>query len=744
MSTTSYRNYLKEVFALAQTLIIKLNSVVDSMNMDVENRLLPFDISNPYYARNQPNNPELWKYYKNLNGEYHQLDKQLIRATNIALGYPEPSIPNSYTLDEMLVYVASDNGPALANFNKALINNNATTANEYRYGTSYYLDLCTRYPEHEHLILGILNPIEPAISIAAKDGDILYIGGHFRKEIVYPDTEKRFGFIKRNMDGVIDIGYIEDQEINVIYSLENWIKGSLSRWHNPDYAIANNLYTACAVGVLMVNLPKMILNFRLKNCLTPNAHSFHIREFLNSHGYIGKYINDLPLQQVLFLYRNVRYIEKHIGLQDTFDLLVDKLATPAGVPLTRYYIGHDTTDFLNNEDLVPKCVLEHEVINFRQLATSRDFTLLEDMIEKQALLAKDNPKTSDDIQLAAIETNIIGLSSSGNRYPTKIVESSMLDFSDRVAFPLSSVLLNMWLYTAARGGYTGTIYITHPLSGHRFFLSPKNAYILFIYCLNKGYLDVELETIPELPARCIPKSPQFVPTLNQIRQSVQTKRVSDEELLQLIGNEPPPSYQYNSPDVFYKNAVGVQKELMRRYHVVCGRYGTDNQLADVVTGSEDPVGRAHLMDAMSRLYWQDQLCNLSTLTYSQWIAESGVDLIGMSRQNYVDLAFEIAKRATGIPSNQNAKLRDLQKAVMEIMRQFSSYAIQYVYSINDSAIITSDIKSLRFRLTAVTGSGLVRQNLKPFSANSVTSNGDTNISIRRPSPRYRVSDAIPL
>lgn len=302
----------------------------------------------------------------------------------------------------------------------------------------------------------------------------------------------------------------------------------------------------------------------------------------------------------------------------------------------------------------------------------------------------------------------------------------------------------MWLYTAARGGYTGTIYITHPLSGHRFFLSPKNAYILFIYCLNKGYLDVELETIPELPARCIPKSPQFVPTLNQIRQSVQTKRVSDEELLQLISNEQPPSYQYNSPDVFYKNAVGVQKELMRRYHVVCGRYGADNQLADVVTGSEDPVGRAHLMDAMSRLYWQDQLCNLSTLTYAQWIAESGVDLIGMSRQNYVDLAFEIAKRATGIPSNQSAKLRDLQKAVMEIMKQFSSYAIQYVYNINDSAIITSDIKSLRFRLSAVTGSGLVKQNLKPFSANSVTSNGDTNVSIRRPSPRYRVSDAIPL
>ena len=320
----------------------------------------------------------------------------------------------------------------------------------------------------------------------------------------------------------------------------------------------------------------------------------------------------------------------------------------------------------------------------------------------------------------------------------------MLDFSDRVAFPLSNVLLNMWLYTASRGGYTGTVYITHPLSGHRFFLSPKNAYILFIYCLNKGYLDVELETIPELPARCIPKTSFFTPTLTQLRQSVQEKFVSDDELLQLIGSAPTPSYVYNSPDVFYQNAVLVQKELMRRYHVVCGRYSVENQLNGQVTGSEDPVGRGQLMDAMSRLYWQDQLCSLSALTYQQWIAESGVDLIGMNRKNYIDLAFEIAKKATGIPTNQNAKLRDLQKAVMEIMKQFSSYAIQYVYSINDSAIMTSDIKSLRFKLSFVTGSGLIYQNLKPFSVNAITSSGNSMLTIRRGSPRYRVSDAIPL
>lgn len=750
MTAATYRNYLNETFALANTMVIKHSEIVDAMNDDVELRLVPRMAGNPYYARNQPHTPELWKCYKNLFGEYHQLDNQLIREINVALGYPYPSLTDTYTMDEMLVYVASDTGPVLANFNKALVLDNATLANEYRYGTTYYNDLCTRYPEHEHLVLGILNPISPTISTVAKNGDVLYAGGYFKTTYTPAgSTVSKTGFIKRDMRGIIDIGYIEDNEVNVLEKLEVWIKGFLLRWHNPDYILAHDLYLPCMTGVLSLQLPKVIMNIRLANCLTLNAHSFHVREFLESHGRLSKYIPDLPLEQTLFLYRNVRWIEKHIGLQETFDLLVDKLATSAGVPLSKYYLGHDLTDMINHPDLVPKTVAEQKVINFKQLGNLRDATILEDIIVKQIGLAKDNPSTHELIDEEIAATNLIGISDRGNRYPTKVIESSMLDFGDRVAFPLADVLLNMWLFTAARGTYTGTIYMTHPLTGHRFFMTPKNAYILMLYCLNKGYLDSELTDIPVMVARNIPRSALFaptgkslLPTLTQLRTFAQAKHVHLDELAYLLGDAAETNYTYNSPDQFYQECLNVQSELMRRYHVTCGRYGLDLQQVNTITGSETHMGRAQLAAAMSRLYWTDVQCELSTLNYNDWLVQSGVDLMGMERQDYIDLALEIAKRATGNLVNKNAQLRDLQKAVIGIMRQFSSYMIQYVYDINDSAIRVSDAKSLRIAVTDVEGSGRITASMHAHGVLAVTGEGSTSVSNSYSGLGYRVSNVV--
>lgn len=750
MAAATYRNYLNETFALANTMVIKHSEILTAMNDDVELRLLPRMAGNPFYARNQPHNPELWKCYKNMFGEYHQLDNQLIRAINIALGYPYPSPTDTYTMDEMLVYVASNTTPVLANFNKALLLDNATLANEYRYGTTYYNDLRLRYPEHEHLILGILNPISPTVAVAAKNGDILYAGGYF-KSIYTPagSTAPKTGFLKREMRGVVDIGYIEDNELNVLEQLEQWIRGFLVRWHNPDYAIAHELYLPCMTGVLMLQIPKLIMNLRLANCLTLNAHSFHVREFLESHGKLAKYIPDLPLEQTLFLYRNVRWIEKHIGLQETFNLLVDRLATPAGIPLAKYYIGHDLTDMLAHPDLIPKVVAEQKVINFRQLGNLRDATIVEDIVVKQIGLAKNNPSTPNDIHDEVVDVNLVGILDKGNRYPTKVIESSMLDFGDRVAFPLVDVLLNMWLFTASTGTYTGTIYIAHPLTGHRFFMTPKNAYILFVYCLNKGYLDSELVNIPTVVARNIPRSSAFAPvghavkpTLSALRTFAQSRHVHLDELTYLMGTGADPEYAYNSPDLFYRECVKIQSELMRRYYVTCGRHGMDLQQTNTVTGSEAHMGRAQLSAAMSRLYWTDVECTLSNLTYGEWIVQSGVDLLNMERQDYVQLALEIAKKATGNLVNKNEGVRNLQKAVIGIMQQFSSYAIQYVHDINDSAIRVSDTKPLRVQVIVSAGSGYVRGSMHAHSVLAVGGGGANLVKVSVAGLGYRVSNVV--
>jgi hypothetical protein len=503
-------------------------------------------------------------------------------------------------------------------------------------------------------------------------------------------------------------------------------------------------------GVLSLQLPKVIMNLRLENCLTLNAHSFHVREFLESHGKLARYIPDLPLEQTLFLYRNIRWIEKHIGLQETFDLLVEKLATPAGIPLARYHLGHDLTDLLTTPNLVPVSVAEQEVINFKQLGNLRDATLLEDIIAKEAGAARDNPSTTDAIRETTDNINTIALSGKGNRYPTKIIESSMLDFGDRVPFPLIDVLLNMWLFTASRNTYTGTVYVTHPLTGHRFFLTPKNAYILMLYCLNKGYLDHTLVDIPTVVARNIPRSTAFTPTpahaptptLAQLRRHVQTRYVHDDELNYLLSAGSGGTYAFNSPDTFYQECTRIQAGMMRCYHVTCGRYSMALQQINAVTGSEDHMGRAQLTTAMSELYWTEVPCTLSTLTYAEWLIQSGVDLVGMEREDYIRLAFEIAKKATGNLVNKNDGLRNLQKAVIEIMRQFSSYAIQYIYDINDSAIRVADNKPLRVSVSGVGGEGKITARMQACGVMAVTASGGNVVANQYSGMGYRVSNVV--
>ena len=62
MTAATYRNYLNETFALANTMVIKHSEIVTAMNDDVELRLTPRMAGNPFYARNQPHNTEMWKY----------------------------------------------------------------------------------------------------------------------------------------------------------------------------------------------------------------------------------------------------------------------------------------------------------------------------------------------------------------------------------------------------------------------------------------------------------------------------------------------------------------------------------------------------------------------------------------------------------------------------------------------------------------------------------------------------------
>ena len=233
--------------------------------------------------------------------------------------------------------------------------------------------------------------------------------------------------------------------------------------------------------------------------------------------------------------------------------------------------------------------------------------------------------------------------------------------------------------------------MTHPINGQRLQFTPLNAYILALYCFNVGYDNMVLDLIPPIMARMIPRStvalPGVDPTLPlkpglaELRDCVDNTLVTDDELNSLLGTFTE-TYQYNSPEAFFKGASASHAELMRRYMVY--------------VNNDNNYGRAMGEMACSKLYWLLTPCALDTgVHYAAWLTAQGIDLTGLQSADYIALATSLVQQATGNLINLNQSLRDTQNAMISIMKHFSSYTVQYIASVTNGSTMLMDPKPIR-------------------------------------------------
>ena len=343
MSNSLYRLYRADVMKLAETIVIKHHMAGVAINNGLQD--------SGYKDTFDPNDMSTWKYYQNMAGIYHPSDRAKIFAINVAQklftvdidGNPQ-GLPPGVAADKMLVKRAGDSGPVYTNFELEYIdpdfNGDVAVANEYSYGSNYYKNLLALYGDFEDLILGILYPTPLSISIPAPNGCVLYCGGQYRRQL----PSGRYAYLTRTDPGRSKQTLVESNESSLIEGIQRYVDATYTRWYNHGYALTNDLYMASFIGNLSSHLPLAIMNHRLERCHTPEVYSYHVQEFLESHGRLAKYIPGLPLAQTLFLYRNVRYLETNIGKTSTFETLVEKLATPANVPLLGYSVRHNVDD----------------------------------------------------------------------------------------------------------------------------------------------------------------------------------------------------------------------------------------------------------------------------------------------------------------------------------------------------------------------------------------------------------------
>ena len=626
MSGSNYYNlFIDNCIQLASTIIIKSQDAVDGLNAYVHDQYLLNGTQNVDLFE-----PTTFKYYLNISGQYHHLDT-MMRVISI-----DTLQVMDFTLDNLAL--------------------NPATANAYKYGTRQYQVLLNQYPDQELLIKGILYPVNINVAIAAADGTILG----------YPPN------------------LVEVNEYSLISNLQKFINGFKNRWTNIQYGISDVLYPATSLGIMYLNLLPAILTYRLQACRTNEAHSFHVRQYLASHNLLNSYIDSMTLDQTLFFYRNIAYIERNSGKQAIFNWLIYNIMTVRNLPITEYEMHHDLTN--QPTKLYPNVVFYKKPINNKISLASKNNLSIQDTLVKEESLTTNNLKYLNDY-LPLIQNSMEN--SQSNILRTKILESDILDESNSGPYSLPEILLNNWIFLSTSNLYIAYITVTNPKNTNLITLSVKDAYTLAWYVLCNS-IGIKPVTIPAVLATRVPRVIPVnnngvittVPTVSEI-MSVVDSTIVDPAIATLALSMQPNVTQVISTVAFYK----LCKEL----------YNSAQMQRNLIANQQLAVERAMVFNMVSRIY-SDNICTLEpdNTLYADWLNNVNIDISNLDVKNLNDLYTNLITAATGSDLFITTSIKDIQMSMINIMTQLSSYSVQFIDTINIGVDTKTDWTVVRF------------------------------------------------
>ncbi len=420
MSTTTNSNYftlyLNSCVALAQTIVVKSQESEQGLNQYV--------IDNFGASAVDETDPTTWKYYLNLSGQYHATDTTM--------------------------YVISLDTMQTIEFSTANLFVHTATAAAYVFGSNYYRALVDQYPSQVMLILGILYPVDITTAIAANDGQILG----------YPSV------------------YVEPNEYTLIQKLQDWIYGFKSRWINPQYGISDELYFTVQLSNMYQGILQNLIGFREEACGTSEMHSFHQQQYLASHQGLDQYMDQLSLPQIIWLCRNINYIQRNVGMRSTFETLIANILTVRDVPLAAYTMRHDTTNMPLQS--YPTVFFESDPLNFGENLVASTSWTLDTMLDNEQPLATMNTEIQTD---STPEIQTLMENSLSNTLQTKVLNSAMVDESDSSPYTLENILMNHWLLFSSMDWYTAFLVVDNPQTGEPIIpMNAKDAFTFMWFC----------------------------------------------------------------------------------------------------------------------------------------------------------------------------------------------------------------------------------------------------------------------
>lgn len=621
MTTDYHQLFIDNTLTLAKTMVIKSKT-----SADLVNSLLTMT-----YGSSAVNVNDLtsWKYYMNICGIYHSTDTmmQVISLDTLEL--------IDFTKENLVVHSA--------------------TAEAYQYGSRYYYTLLDKYPNQEQLILGILNPADMTTAVNADDYTILS----------YPT------------------GLVEAQEITLIEELQQWMYRYAIRWDVQAFGISDSLYPAAQHAIFYLQLVPKIMNLRLKRCKTSEAHSFHIRSYLASHSGLDKYYDYMTLEQALFLYRNINYIERNAGKSDIFTWLVDKILSKRDIPVAEYQARLEGTF---DSNYYPNYQFRKIPLNTEYNTPNEDYFSLDQLLAKEAPLAIGN---ADYIQYDRDVIDSLFKNSVSSSLLTKNLESSMTDYAGDQINPLTDVLFNHWGWLSVNNMYHVAISFKDPVTSNVQTMFSDDAFIYYVYILMMS-INADITTIPSFLLKRVQKLQ--LPTLSNLMSKVDNKLITDSTIpAWILANQPSLKTCYSVHSFYNLGNSIFNAELAQWY---------------LISRTEHHFERAIVDNLCNQLFEDVQVSFADSGTdFESWLKVRSLPTTVYTPVECQELLKNIFEAATGYSVDPTKVIGNIQKAMLSIMTDLSSYSIKFIQEINQNPIRPLNWAAIRVGDIKGSGSG---------------------------------------
>ena len=565
--------------------------------------------------------PTTWKYYLNLAGMQHELNTDIY-------------ITSFDTQEEIL-------------FNNYNLSIHKQTRKNYLYGTKNYYILLKQHPNEELFIQGSLYPVDIDKAVAARDLQII----NYDKSLVEP------------------------QETSLINELQRFIDDYDVRWNVRAFVSSDELYPAAQYAIFTLNLLQKLINIRLSNCMTHEVHSFHVKSYLASHYGLDEYVDYMTLSQSMFLYKNLRYIERNIGKTDTFKTLVKKIIEDRRIMSLHELSVRQLHNV--NDQFMPELVTKKNNLTTLINANEKDYFGMEDFNNFQRPLAIENPWYLDnhypitEHQLATNDSNVI---------KTKFLMAETVDYTDSIPYTFMECLMVHWISWANNGIYNSYTSYTNALTENFNYLHVSEAFIYLLY-LNKNYYRMYEDEIPTIRNNRVLKT--IKPNIDELLSLIPDKEHRYlKRIAQVILDKSPTIEPMISAEAFHSKCKEIHEYYTWQYFLIANTHDKDYE---------------GYVKAMCDYMYVDEHITLDTpyTTYSEFIADKGLPAYEDQPPKVLRTIKEIYDTCTNYATNKYKELNYIQLKLIEVTLKLSSYSINMIRLINPNRIIPSGWSDIR-------------------------------------------------